>query len=283
MLAKLGYWIDAFVLDSKYFVPQSRPRVFLIGLHQSISTPLGVRKSSIDWLSDEWTRMIEATDRSIRPLKLVERMRSTELPTGWIAFHIPRPKTSVAGLEKLIDQDDEQAWWDEAAVSKHYHMMSDRHRGLVDQALASGEPLVGTIYRRKREGKTRAEVRFDGIAGCLRTPRGGSARQIVVAIDQGKLRMRWMSPREYARLQGAGDYPLVPNTIQNLYGFGDAVCVPVIRWIDEHVLTPVFEECEAIRGKNRARQSDSPATQKGDASRQRNGHLARESDGRGVS
>ena len=96
-------------------------------------------------------------------------------------------------------------------------------------------------------GKTRAETRFDGMAGCLRTPKGGSARQIVIVVDKDRLRMRWMSPREYARLQGADDFPLVVNTIQNLYGFGDAVCVPVIRWIDKHVLTPVFEAQDAVQ------------------------------------
>jgi DNA (cytosine-5)-methyltransferase 1 len=126
-------------------------------------------------------------------------------------------------------------------VMKHHDMMSDRHRIVVDEMLASNGKFTGTIYRRKRYGKTRAEIRFDGVAGCLRTHKGGSARQIVIAIDNGALRIRWMSPREYARLQGAGDFPLVENTIQNLYGFGDAVCVPVIQWIDKNVLTPLFE------------------------------------------
>ena len=86
-----------------------------------------------------------------------------------------------------------------------------------------------TAYRRMRAGRQRLEVRFDGLAGCLRTPRGGSAKQIVVVVDRGVLRMRWMTPREYARLQGADDYTLPENTIQGLFGFGDAVCVPVIR------------------------------------------------------
>ncbi len=96
-------------------------------------------------------------------------------------------------------------------------------------------------FRRKRSGKTRAEIRFDGMAGCLRVPRGGSARQIVIAIDRGKLRIRWMRPREYARLQGAPDFPLVGRANQQMAGFGDAVCVPVIRWIDRQVLTPLYE------------------------------------------
>jgi len=118
--------------------------------------------------------------------------------------------------------------------------MHDRHRERVDAMIAAGETFVGTIYRRKRDGRTRAEVRFDGVAGCLRTPRGGSAKQIVIVAEAGRLRMRWMSAREYARLQGAPDFPLVDNTIQNLFGFGDAVCVPAVQWIDRHVLSPII-------------------------------------------
>ena len=53
--------------------------------------------------------------------------------------------------------------------------------------------------------------------------------------------MRWMSPREYARLQGTPDFPLVGNTNQQLWGFADAVCVPVVSWIDQHVLTPLIQ------------------------------------------
>ena len=83
------------------------------------------------------------------------------------------------------------------------------------------------------------EVRFDGLAGCLRTPKGGSARQIVVATIDGQLRMRWMTPREYARLQGVPEFPLVGTSTQQLWAFGDAVCVPAIRWIDRNVLTPL--------------------------------------------
>ena len=44
-----------------------------------------------------------------------------------------------------------------------------------------------------------------------------------------------------ARLQGVPDFPPVGTTIQQLWGFADAVCVPAIRWIDEHVLTPMAE------------------------------------------
>jgi DNA (cytosine-5)-methyltransferase 1 len=69
-----------------------------------------------------------------------------------------------------------------------------------------------------------------------------------MVIADGKVRFRWMSPREYARLQGAPDFTLAKNTIQSLFGFGDGVCVPVIRWVDENVLTPVYEDESAARG-----------------------------------
>ena len=61
--------------------------------------------------------------------------------------------------------------------------------------------------------------------------------------------MRWMTPREYARLQGAPDYTLPENTIQALFGFGDAVCVPAIEWIDRNMLTPVYKA--AVGRRNR--------------------------------
>lgn len=240
-MASLGYWLDAFVVDACHFLPQSRPRVFVVGLHESVEAPQAVRKSKVDWIADEWSRRIESDPYSVRPRKLVDLMRSIELPTGWSAFNLPVPREAPPGVAEFIDRDDEQDWWDTAGVKKHRDMMHERHRKLIDEMLEKGETFVGTIYRRKRGDKTMAEVRFDGVAGCLRTPKGGSARQIVVVVEKGDLRMRWMSAREYARLQGAPSFPLMPNTIQNLHGFGDAVCVPVISWIDKHVLTPVFE------------------------------------------
>ena len=238
-LADLGYWIDAFVLDAKNFVPQSRPRVFVIGIHESIKPGIAIRKTRLDWIFDEWSARVEAAPTAIRPRKLLSLMRSIELKTGWTAVDLTLPTETRPHLTDLIDLDDGQAWWDQATVFKHHDMMNSRHRKLVDELLNNRTAFVETIFRRKRGGKTWAEVRFDGTAGCLRTPKGGSAKQIIIALNRGEMRMRWMSAREYARLQGADDFPLVSNTIQNLFGFGDAVCVPVIRWIDKHTLTPI--------------------------------------------
>lgn len=107
------------------------------------------------------------------------------------------------------------------------------------------EISYGTVFRRVRNGRSMAELRTDGIAGCLRTPRGGSGRQILFQAGKGKYSVRLLTPRECARLMGADDFTITGTLNQALFGFGDAVCVPVIQWIAENYLTPVWKELYA--------------------------------------
>ena len=87
-----------------------------------------------------------------------------------------------------------------------------------------------------------AELRTDGIAGCLRTPRGGSGRQILFAAGEGRFNVRLLTPRECARLMGAAGFTLKVPLNQALFGFGDAVCVPVIEWIANNYLNPLWHQ-----------------------------------------
>lgn len=242
-LAALGYWVDSFVIDARSFVPQSRPRLFLVGYHQDAHRePLIVRAADVDPLDDPWRRAIDRGE-GLRPPRLRAAMERIEPATGWATIDCGSPPAEAAlRLASVIDCGDEQLWWNETEVARHTEMMFDRHRREIESLRGQGgAPVVLTAFRRVREGRQRMEVRFDGVAGCLRTPRGGSAKQIVIVVHRGEVRMRWMSPREYARLQGAAHYRLPDNTIQSLFGFGDAVCVPVIEWIDQHMLTPYYE------------------------------------------
>jgi hypothetical protein len=55
--------------------------------------------------------------------------------------------------------------------------------------------MVGTIYKRTRldenGSKTqRAEIRFDDIAGYLRTPTGGSSRQSILVVNGNQVKSR---------------------------------------------------------------------------------------------
>ena len=240
-LAELGYWIDALVVDARWFVPQSRPRLFVFGFHDSFESDLIIRRSNRFNLEDPWLSAVDHT-AVLRPNGVRPAIDKICLPSGWAALNISPPTQCDYCLDQVLDNDSSQDWWDEGATLKHYAMMETPSRNRVEEYIRSGGTAVGTAFRRTRRGKTRLEVRFD-IAGCLRTPKGGSAKQIIVAIDKGKIRMRWMSAREYARLQGVGGFNITVPPLQAMYGFGDAVCVPVIEWIDRNILTPVYESC----------------------------------------
>lgn len=239
-LADLGYWIDAIVLDARWFVPQSRPRAFVFGFHESLRSPRLVRRDQGQLFNDPWAAAIARTE-SVRPASLRLLYDRVEIPTGWATIPFAAPESVPAPLVDVLDLTDGQDWWDEEATQRHYEMMEAPSRGRVDSLIAERATTAGTAYRRTRRGSMRLEVRFD-LAGCLRTPKGGSAKQIVVAIIEGQLRMRWMSAREYARLQGADRFNITVPPIQAMHGFGDAVCVPAIQWIDRHILSVLYDD-----------------------------------------
>jgi DNA (cytosine-5)-methyltransferase 1 len=120
--------------------------------------------------------------------------------------------------------------------------MSPRHAEVLETMRSGGSWTYGTVFRRVRNGRTMAELRADGIAGCLRTPRGGSGRQILVRAGLGCVDVRLLTPTECARLMGADDFTANLPLNQALFGFGDAVCVPVVAWIARHYLNPLLEE-----------------------------------------
>src|SRR5262249_28652351 len=110
-------------------------------------------------------------------------------------------------------------------------------------------------YRRMRNGNQRAEVRFDGVSGCLRTPSGGSSRQTVVVVDKGRIRTRLLSPREAARLMGVDDTFWLPKRYNDAYkAMGDGVAVPVVRWLSQQLLVPIAEHVKLSldHGQSRA-------------------------------
>ena len=87
----------------------------------------------------------------------------------------------------------------------------------------------------------RAEARFDGVSGCLRTPAGGSSRQFVIVVEKNRVRSRLISARETARLMGLPDEYVLPEKYNEAYHLtGDGVVVPAVRHIAAHVLEPLL-------------------------------------------
>lgn len=231
-LNSLGYWCDAFTVDARWFVPQSRPRLFVVGSLASVSTRpnltrLGGRLlSAADPLRPEWLHRFAAANADLRLQ----------------ALPLDAPTPTNITLDAVVERfpADDVRWWDERRLGAFTESLSLINRQRVAQLRGTPTLTWRTAYRRTRSSRPVWEIRPDAISGCLRTARGGSSKQAVVEAGNGVLRARWMTPREYARLQGAPDFRIdIVTPSQALFGFGDAVCVPVIQWIAQNYLVPL--------------------------------------------
>lgn len=223
-LNALGYSCEVLAIDARHFVPQSRPRMFIVG---TLDPPPSVPLLTPTELRPMWAvRFVEQNC----DLRLHAHDQLPPLPVG--------PNS----LDGYVDEfpAERPEWWDPDRASHFLDSMSSVQRERLAQLRARSERTWRTAYRRTRQGRAVWEIRGDGIAGCLRTARGGSSKQALVQVGDGEFRVRWMTPREYARLMGAPDYILPPRRNQALFGFGDAVCVPVVRWLSEHYLLPLI-------------------------------------------
>ena len=220
----LGYVVDVVTIDARRFVPQSRPRLFIVGATKPISG--GKRDTFLrpDWLA--WVHEEEDLDTFLFPFPQISPL----LSGGFTEI-----------TEKLSSSDPR--WWDATRTEAFLHSMSETQRGRAERFIASGEYVARTAYRRARKGIPTWEMRAEDIAGCLRTARGGSSKQAVAVMGRGEFRVRWMTGLEYARLMGAGWYNLDGLLESQVhYGFGDAVAVPVVSWLAHNVLVPLILE-----------------------------------------
>src|SRR5215813_9168067 len=253
-LNKLGYGVDAFILDAARFTPQSRQRLFVAGvLRIGVGADLRVSPGSGSHAGARGASTGADTQicpyvSDLRPAALAQFI-SSHPAINWNIRDLPAPPEGQIALEEILEDlpDDAPEWWSAERAEYLLDQMSSRHRETAERMIAGSRWRYGAVFRRVRQGKSMAELRTDGIAGCLRTPRGGSGRQILFKAGKGKFFARLFTPRECARLMGADDYKISAPANQALFGFGDAVCVPVIEWIAEYYLDPVVNEL--IRGR----------------------------------
>ncbi len=217
-MGELGYWIDLLVVDASWFTPQSRPRLFVLAL----------RADEVDNPMPPMSQVTRLRNAAVRRFQ----NRNTDLPLVELPMPEPPPRTS-GSLASILDDisDNETIWWPQQRVAETVIGMSAIHRKRVKSLLEGDQGGVATMYRRVRNGRTVAEVRSDNIAGCLRTPQGGSSVQFLVDCRSGDTRIRPLTGREYARLQGASEFPINVGRRQAQLGFGDAVCVPAVQWL----------------------------------------------------
>ena len=229
-LNELGYSVDSFFVDALQFVPQSRERLFVVGVKQ----PTSAEKRGF-------------YESPLRPKPLAEFIL-THPEIEWSVRELPIPAHSDRVIDSVIEDvpEDSDLWWSLARSEYLLNQMSDKHREIADLLINEERWSYGTVFRRIRQRggvkRSMAELRTDGIAGCLRTPRGGSGRQILVMAGFGLFKVRLLTPVECARLMGTGQYNISVGQNQALFGFGDAVCVPVIEWVAQNYLNPLVSE-----------------------------------------
>jgi DNA (cytosine-5)-methyltransferase 1 len=226
-LTDRGYQVGAVLLDAARWVPQSRPRIFVIAIDESIAPTSEHVDDGPNWLHSEPIR------------RVAEGLRN------WIWWRMPEPEPRRSTLADIVEWD--APFTDQESEARNLRLISPRHRVTLD-ALDRDEHFVVPGYRRTRDGKQVLELRFDHTAGCLRTPEGGSSRQVLVFKKNGELRSRLVTVRETARLMGVRDSYLLPGSYNDGYkAMGDAVAVPVVRWLAMHLLRPLLTNDETRR------------------------------------
>lgn len=232
----LGYRFGAVVVDAVHFLPQSRPRFFMVGIRGDLAIP---REQTADGPCAMW-----------HPPALVEgcNLLSQTAASRWRWWNLPKPPARNTNLASLIEDKPTGVKWHTKAETKHLlDMMTDHNRKKVEAAKKNEERVVGTIYRRTRADangvkRQRAEVRFDQIAGCLRTPSGGSSRQTIMLVEGSRVRSRLLSTREAASLMGLPETYILPERYNDAYKLaGDGVAAPVVRYLAEAIFEPVLK------------------------------------------
>lgn len=232
----LGYSVGAMVVDAALFLPQSRARLFIIGVHGAVEAPahLIAEAPSVNWHPRALTTAHQ---------KLPQRVKRQ-----WLWWNPPLPAARSKRLSDLLeDNPTDTTWFTAEETRRLLGMMSEINLAKVEKAKRTGRRVVGTVYKRTRKDEygrkaQRAEVRFDDVAGCLRTPAGGSSRQLILIVQGQSVKVRLLSSRETARLMGLpDDYKLPENYNEAYHLTGDGVVVPVVRHLAEHIFEPILD------------------------------------------
>ena len=237
-LNNLGYRVDLLRINAAQFVPQSRVRIFIVGVHNSL-----VESHDSNDLMQEYT--LRSTNA--RPEKII-RYINKHADIDWYFHKLPNLPVSAAVLSDIIDESAE--WWPQERTDFLYNQLHERQKEVLEAQKQGNNYRYYAGFRRMRvrDGKKQStvELRNDDIAGCLRTPKGGSARQIVVRAGKGRIDARLFNGAEAGRLMGAKNFIIHPSLSLNqaLFGFGDAVCVPALQWLGDEYFNTLMKQTE---------------------------------------
>ncbi|QKJ94359.1 DNA cytosine methyltransferase [Agrobacterium pusense] len=233
-LSEIGYRFGAVVADASFFVPQSRPRVFIIAIRRELPLPAAF---TTDIPQRPWHGQILLRAKASLPPEDV---------TNWVWWSPGAPPSKKQfELSEIIDVSGEAEWNTEEATDRLIGMMSPMQLGRLNEAKAAKQLAIGSLYLRMRptgSGKNvqRAEVTFSETLGCLRTPKGGASRPRIVVVDGERVRTRLLSVREAALLMGLDKEFELPSTYHDCFRLiGDGVVPAVVRFLAERLFEPL--------------------------------------------
>jgi DNA (cytosine-5)-methyltransferase 1 len=229
-----GYSVGPMVIDAQYFLPQSRPRLFIVAVHDSVELSNSLVQSHPD---PRWhTQGLVRANTNMPP----------HIKKRWIWWNMPYPPPRTTTLLDILEENPTGVQWHSPKeTNRLLELMSPLHLERVKTAQQSGKRVAGAIYRRIRTTngikQQRAEIRIDDLSGCLRTGSGGSSKQFLMLIEGDQIRSRLFSPRETARLMGVDDSYVLPERYSEAYHLmGDGLAVPAVSWVSETILIPAL-------------------------------------------
>lgn len=240
-LGEIGYRYGATIIDTKHFLPQSRPRVFIIAVLREISIP---QELYSDAATEHWH-----TATLLRAYKSLPAQAHMD----WVWWELgDAPKLGKDALERLIQLEGID-WHTTEETERIISMMAPVHLARLEQAKSANKISIGSLYfRMRREGeanKQRAEITFSPILGCLRTPRGGGSRPRLIVAGKNQVKTRLLSIQEAASLMGLEKNYILPGIYQHAFKvIGDGVAVPPVRFLAARLLEPLTM---AARARNR--------------------------------
>jgi DNA (cytosine-5)-methyltransferase 1 len=231
------------VIDAALFLPQSRERVFVVAVDSSIAIPAALTSPT--------------PGLPFHPPPLLKALHRQKTAPIW--WRLPLPPARNTALVDLIEDKPsgpfppKGLWHPQAETDRLIAMMTPIHLAKLEEAkrtsIANRMRIVGGFSKHMRDeaaGRVqRVEVRFDGVAKCLRRGSGGgSSVQSIMIVDGALVRSRRLSAREAARLMGLSDDYQLPSDYGEAYDLiGDGLAVPVVRFLAEHIIEPVLQAC----------------------------------------
>ena len=233
-LTDIGYRFGAVVVDASHFVPQSRPRVFILAVRREVPIPARLQAAlpQFPWHSQTLLR--------------ARSLLSPADAAGWIWWSPGAPpQEKYLSLQDVVDLSDKGNWDTDEVTHRLIAMMSDSNLKRLAAAKTDVGPMIGSLYLRMRPNGNdrniqRAEIAFASTLGCLRTPKGGASRPRIIVVEGENVRTRLLSVAEATLLMGLDKNFILPKTYNQCFRLiGDGVVPAVVRFLADRLLEPL--------------------------------------------